>query len=547
MMDRRHDSEPALSLETLEPVPVDQVSGLEPPPVLPAFLPGKPTRTRGRRRNRPKWLLKAVQRLAAVRVLLQTTLPAWIGSHRRELSTAGISFLLHLCGGLLLAAWLLPADAREDLSFLALHAVDEDFDPQQVELVEVVQPEVIRDSKVDSTLQQMLAKLENGTHNNQIDSLEMVDVSVPLDSLTDVTEIPFVNGEFGGRSDAGRRAAVKKFGGSEESERAVSQGLKWLQSIQRENGSWSFAEVGDAGQPGMFTTTDMGATSLALLCFLGAGHTHETAGDYQETVRKGLSWLVKNAELTSSGADLRGSAQANSGMYVQGIAGICICEASAMSPDDKALKKLAQESVRFIERAQHRVGGGWRYEPGDPGDTSVVGWQLMALHSAKSGGLKVQADTMQDTRRFLDSVDSEGGARYAYMPDQGPKNSMTAVGLLCRMYLGWKRDRPGLIAGVQHLASVGPSREDMYYNYYATQVLHHWGGSFWNTWNLSMREQLVQTQIQEGPGTGSWDVTDPHGYAGGRIYQTALSILTLEVYYRHLPIYRRYDELHANP
>ncbi len=119
---------------------------------------------------------------------------------------------------------------------------------------------------------------------------------------------------------------------------------------------------------------------------------------------------------------------------------------------------------------------------------------------------------------------------------------MTAVGLLCRMYLGWKRDRPALKTGVEHLAGIGPSREDIYYDYYATQVLHHWGGPLWDQWNLKMREQLVESQIKEGPGAGSWDVTDPHGYAGGRIYQTALSLLTLEVYYRHLPIYRRFDD-----
>jgi hypothetical protein len=120
---------------------------------------------------------------------------------------------------------------------------------------------------------------------------------------------------------------------------------------------------------------------------------------------------------------------------------------------------------------------------------------------------------------------------------------MTAVGLLCRMYLGWKRDNPALKAGVEHLAKKGPHPGDIYYNYYATQVLHHWGGDLWNTWNLKMREELVSTQIKEGPGAGSWDVKDPHGYAGGRLYQTTLSLLTLEVYYRHLPIYRRFDDV----
>ena len=78
----------------------------------------------------------------------------------------------------------------------------------------------------------------------------------------------------------------------------------------------------------------------------------------------------------------------------------------------------------------------------------------------------------------------------------------------------------------------------MYYNYYAAMALHHAGGPEWTTWNAKMREQLVQTQIKSGPAAGSWSVTDPHGQSAGQIYQTALSVLTLEVYYRYLPLYR---------
>ena len=79
----------------------------------------------------------------------------------------------------------------------------------------------------------------------------------------------------------------------------------------------------------------------------------------------------------------------------------------------------------------------------------------------------------------------------------------------------------------------------MYYNYYATQVLHHWGGPEWDRWNSVMREHLIRTQIRDGHATGSWDIADRHGYVGGRVYMTTLALLTLEVYYRHLPLYQR--------
>jgi hypothetical protein len=79
----------------------------------------------------------------------------------------------------------------------------------------------------------------------------------------------------------------------------------------------------------------------------------------------------------------------------------------------------------------------------------------------------------------------------------------------------------------------------MYYNYYATQVLHHWGGPEWDRWNNTMREHLVRSQIRLGHAAGSWDVADRHGIMGGRLYMTSLALLTLEVYYRHLPLYQR--------
>ena len=87
----------------------------------------------------------------------------------------------------------------------------------------------------------------------------------------------------------------------------------------------------------------------------------------------------------------------------------------------------------------------------------------------------------------------------------------------------------------------------MYYNYYASQVLHHWGDDLWKKWNLQMREQLVKSQVRKGPATGSWAPTDSHGNRGGQIYQTALSILTLEVYYRHLPMYQRLQKEPQDP
>jgi len=236
-------------------------------------------------------------------------------------------------------------------------------------------------------------------------------------------------------------------------------------------------------------------------------------------------------------------AQPGGSMYSHGLAAITLCEAYAMTHDRK-LMGPAQLSLNHIMYAQDPVGGGWRYVPRQPGDTSVVGWQLMALKSGHMAYLAVDPKTIQGAIRFLDSAQADGGAKYGYTgPGQG--SATTAVGLLCRMYLGWKRDNAALKRGVEDLAKAGPSKGNMYYNYYATQVLRQYcgdpgteGHELWDKWNTNMRDWLTGSQDKTGHQKGSWVMRGDHGSdRGGRLYCTSMATMILEVYYRHMPIY----------
>lgn len=228
-------------------------------------------------------------------------------------------------------------------------------------------------------------------------------------------------------------------------------------------------------------------------------------------------------------------------MYVHALVPLCLTELTAMEKDEADARELATKAVRFMESAQDPQGGGWRYRPREPGDTSVTGWQILALQSAKTAGIKVDQRVVKNAHQFLDSVSSYDRGQYQYTQGSPATPCMTAVGLLCRMCLGWSHDNSHLQRGLEYLVTVGVSPNDMYQNYYAAMALHHAGGPEWTTWNVQMREQLIRTQIKSGPAAGSWAVTDPHGHSSGQIYQTALSVLTLEVYYRYLPLYRIED------
>ena len=509
-------------------------------------------RERRRRTRAPGWVLWIQRQGIRSRYFLKVYIPHWFRAHREELASLVLTFVLHIIAFALMALWVLPPETTEALFSLVVTRQEPDDEEliQVIELAEIVQPESLNDLDATSTLKQMLSDMSDGLTSDQINSPEDRDFAMDLEPTDAQMESIYKQGEFGGRSQAGRQAALKKFGGTAESEKAVSSGLKWLQSIQREDGSWSFASQGPGAKAGRLRRSEVGATSLALLCFLGSGHTHTSDGPYRDNVERGLRFIGQNAKIVQGSADLRGDSEGNSGMYIQGLATICLSEAHALERHDSDLEKLTTMAVTFIERAQNLTDGGWRYRPrDDAGDMSVVGWQLMALYSAKAGRIRVDSSSLRRARDFLRDVQTEkDGSRYAYMPGQRDRPSMTAVGLLCRMYLGWRRDNEGLQKGVKHLAAVGPSRKDPYYNYYATQVMHHFGGDEWKAWNSVLREHLVSTQIKEGPAAGSWRPTDHHGDSGGQLYQTALSLMTLEAYYRHLPLYRDFaDDPDAEP
>jgi len=347
-------------------------------------------------------------------------------------------------------------------------------------------------------------------------------------------------GGLGGRTDTKMRAQlIQSGGGSPDSEKAVEAGLKWIIQHQMPDGGWSFdlkncpscqGQCSHGADKGL-AADRCGATSMALLPFLGRGYTHKD-GPYKRQVEAGIGFL---AVMTVKGNGKAYSAGGN--MYSQGLAGIVLSESYAMT-QDRRLAMPAQAALNFIMAAQDPVGGGWRYSPKQPGDTSAVGWQLMALKSGHMAFLQVSPLTIKKAVEFLNSVQADDGATYGYA-DPGNGWGTSAVGLLCRMYLGWKKEHPALQRGVDRLAKMGPST-DLYFDYYATQILHHVEGERWVGWNIKMRDMLLTTQSNKGHEAGSWykGVEGGHGaHAAGRLYCTSLATMILEVYYRHLPIY----------
>jgi len=362
-----------------------------------------------------------------------------------------------------------------------------------------------------------------------------LDVSLFPSSASSQVNAPAIGLALTGREKGSKSALLRAYGGTKLTEAAVMAGLRWLERNQQRDGSWSLT---GPYTDGAFNENRNAATAMALLAFQGAGYTHQGGGNakFSSVVRRGWKFLLDQQD---DEGNFFHDGMMHHRLYTQAQCTIALCEIYAMTKDEQ-FKQPAELAIQYAVKVQDSRGG-WRYSPGSGSDTSVTGWFMMALQSARMGYIAVPQETLEKISSFLDTVTNDG-TRYGYLSPDDQRPSMTAEGLLCRQYLGWKRDDPRLLNGADHLLDnpVDWSNRDAYYWYYATQVLHHMEGRYWKQWNEVMREVLPDRQIKQGRENGSWDTTNdkwaPHG---GRLFVTCLHLFMLEVYYRHLPIYQQ--------
>ncbi|MHC4916101.1 MAG: prenyltransferase/squalene oxidase repeat-containing protein [Planctomycetota bacterium] len=360
-------------------------------------------------------------------------------------------------------------------------------------------------------------------------------------------------GVYGYRDGGGRKRAVARFGGSPATESAVEAALRWLARNQEADGHWEITrhlpeKSFSKNRPNPSYVP--GVTGLALLAFLGAGYTHKVQSPYRESVLKAVNWMIQQQNDDGTFAKRHSHST-----YSEFICCLAISEAYGMTKDER-LKEVAQKSVDWALKTQTPYSG-WRYHRKNDSDTSVVGWALMALKSAKMAGLKVDGSAFQGITTFLDKVTvkgDDGTVQALYRPQEKVSSGFesdtrccTAIAMLCRQFLGAKRDNPQVSGSADWLAGNVPEWSDrnarvthFYYWYYGTLAMFQVGGERWNKWNEAQKKVLLDNQRKGGPEDGSWDPKCYYGHHfGGRAYNTALGALTLEVYYRYLPLYAK--------
>jgi hypothetical protein len=385
----------------------------------------------------------------------------------------------------------------------------------------------------------------------------------------------FAGGPFG-RSGAQRDDAVQEYGGDMESEIAVNRGLEFLKRTQQPNGSWKVMyDFFPAAERAKYTRAvgdEVAPSALALLAFLSRGCTEEDKisngrgglidNPYTDVVRKGAKYIADQVN-TKSSALAQASKQETYELY--GVCALALCELYVMTRDEARkdnLKVLVQTSIRLVIERQGSDGG-WTHRNIARGEGHIIptGWAIQALRTAQMAGLlKGDDPALEKARRFVDRLADPATQGFRYTVDSTvPEAVPTVVGLLNRMHLsGVAANYSSLSAAVDnYVFRVGTDykkpawskdeneRQKVLFWFYGTQAMFHLGGDQWKAWNHWMRDYFLLQQKQltdDDKLKGSWnpvDTGDTTELIGGRMLRTCLAILTLEIYYRQVPLFLR--------
>jgi hypothetical protein len=307
----------------------------------------------------------------------------------------------------------------------------------------------------------------------------------------------------------------------------VDSGLAFLSQQQAADGAF------DGGGP------RAAITGLTVMAFLATGQTPGN-GRYGLVVSRAIDYLVKSTPDDGYFGHVDGSR-----MYGHGIITLALSEAAGVDLDPTRrvqIRTVLAKAVKVILTAQDVTkspdqSGGWRYEPQSAdSDLSLSGWNALALRAAQSIGMEVPKEKIARAVQFVVNCYHPTEKGFCYQPHGSPGLAMTGVGVL-NLYLLDASDRPEREGGERWLLD-HPIREDTpmpYYSmYYSTQAAFQAGQPVWPVvWKVT-EDRLLGTQMKDGGWPQSRNGEEP-----GRVYATAMSVLTLSVPYRLLPIYQR--------
>lgn len=378
-----------------------------------------------------------------------------------------------------------------------------------------------RDSRVVLAVVSLAALASSGGAQAPVRDLDAVMARVLDPEGLDPSTRPPAPVLFAGRT---RRDELTRRG-QKRTAAAIGLGLEWLARHQAPDGRWSartFMALDDGGEPGDGAGEagrDVGATGIALLAFLGDGHTTE-AGDHRELVRRGVAWLCAVQDEQSGAFGDAGTMPREA--LDHAIATWALVEAAGSAPYP-SLQVRARLALIHLMRLRTPDGTWQTAMPDGSVDVAVTStWACMACVLAGQLGV-------------VPVVDGLDSAVEAIREDPGS----AALDVLLRYFrreVRARADVPDDLVDRADRATVaaatGPS--DTMRTCFGVLAIYQVGGNAWfQTDNRLMGRGRFYAHRDDGRFAGSWDPSDAWtDGTGGRVFSTALGVLTLEVYYR---------------
>ncbi|MDH4408564.1 MAG: squalene--hopene cyclase [Verrucomicrobiales bacterium] len=304
------------------------------------------------------------------------------------------------------------------------------------------------------------------------------------------------------------------------------RGLAYLSRTQGEDGTWR-------------SRSEHGITGICLMAFLASGED-PNYGAHRHHIKAGLRAIIEGQE--------RDTGFIPNSMYHHGFAMLALAEAYGTVDEATLWKGNEADDVRqsiatTLEKAialavtaqKANRWGGWRYSPtSTDADTSVTGSVLMGLLACRNAGLAVPEATIEDAIKYMQRNTASSGFVAYSGGIGGGGESMARSAVATLVYaVGHRRDTEEFKNALVHISERLDHRETAhthYFYYYMAQALFQGNFEAWDRWNRAHAAMLSEQQAPDGSFPGSY----------GEAYGTAMSLLSLALNYRFLPIYERF-------
>jgi hypothetical protein len=259
-------------------------------------------------------------------------------------------------------------------------------------------------------------------------------------------------------------------------EQTVEKGLNWLVSKQEPDGHWK-------GSGGQYMTA---LTGMAGLAFLMEGSTLRE-GKYAKQIQKAVDWTLNKSNPSGLIAGEGGPGSQRYSTHGHGFALLFLASVYGEEEGTDRRKKLEVAITKAVDwsvKAQTKAGG-WYYTSaddsgGDKDEGSTTVTQLQAIRAARNAGIVVPYEVITRAQKYLENCTGPNDGIYYSPQFKQEKPAITAAGIVCGFSLGdydSKIVKKWIKYCQKNLNTLGDGRmgHDEYAHYYWAQALYAMG------------------------------------------------------------------------